>query len=337
MRSLLFALCSLVLLAVLGLSLVLRGADWVAFASGTPEQILAELQNLPSETGIHSVGEDQLTPLQYAIFHRASAVAIQTLLEAGADPNDPMDSGIDPVQLAGSSYFVEGYTPLTFALSYGHDQAVSEALIEAGADIFVLTDLGRTTLHLAADAGYSAEFLQYLIDEGVAIDAKDLFEFSALLYASLSGYSVENTQRLLDAGADPNQRLMSGATALMRTPFTPAMQALLNAGADIHARDDDGKTALMHKTEARHNNHEAVAFLLINGAELEATDNLGRTALLHSAQNDPWPNAFDVLVSAGANIHATDHKGQDILFYASENHGFLKTESYQLLLKLLSE
>ena len=76
---------------------------------------------------------------------------------------------------------------------------------------------------------------------------------------------------LLKAGADPNERLRSGETALMmasRTGNVTAMKVLLDRGADVNAKETlRGTTALMWAADQGH--PAAVKLLIERGADVE--------------------------------------------------------------------
>jgi ankyrin repeat protein len=64
-----------------------------------------------------------------------------------------------------------GSTPLSVVVTWG-DLIAARLLIEAGADVNVITERGRTLLHDAVSFG-NAEMVRLLLDSGVATDQKD--------------------------------------------------------------------------------------------------------------------------------------------------------------------
>lgn len=87
-------------------------------------------------------GEDGVTALLAAV-HAEETKAIEALVRAGADPNDPM------------SVFGSAWTPLHQAASKVLEES-AKALLEAGADVDARADGGMTPLMLAAGHPHGA-------------------------------------------------------------------------------------------------------------------------------------------------------------------------------------
>lgn len=89
-----------------------------------------------------------------------------------------------------------------------------------------------------------------------------------------------SVEAALAAGTDPNSRLRSGGTVLMRAASEgrlAVLQTLLRGGADVDAKRDDGLTALMLASFFGH--EAAVAALLDGGADVTVEDIHKFTAL----------------------------------------------------------
>ncbi len=110
-----------------------------------------------------------------------------------------------------------GRTPLHIAAENGF-QAVAEVLVAHKADINPITSKGETPLHLAARRGH-AELVKYLISIGTKLDAKDESGQTALLWAADRGHS-ESVTAMLAAKANPNLEDNKG-----RTPLSYAAEA----------------------------------------------------------------------------------------------------------------
>jgi ankyrin repeat protein len=90
---------------------------------------------------------------------------------------------------------------------------------------------------------------------------------TAALHSAAATGNVPMLRRLMDAGVDPDSRMKTGPTPLMRAAALGQLEAvrlLLERGADVHVRDQDGRTALAFAGAARH--RKVVALLRKAGA-----------------------------------------------------------------------
>lgn len=153
---------------------------------------------------INAHGDKGVTPLEWAMLNR-SPEAFRTLLDAGADPNEPAVGG-DPVILMAAKANDPVYlklllahhvdpsaargrsdqTPLMAAILNANTDAPFKLLLAAGADPNVANRLGDTALHIAATGGTYAQVLA-----------------------------------LLEAGADPRARNRRGDTFQVLLHLTP--------------------------------------------------------------------------------------------------------------------
>ena len=84
--------------------------------------------------------------------------------------------------------------------------------------------------------------VKQLLEEGVDVNAKNGFGWTALMVAAWNGH-VEVVHALVGAGADLNAKDNDGWTALMGTAengHVEVVRALLAAGADVNAKKNDG-------------------------------------------------------------------------------------------------
>src|SRR5437867_1602232 len=167
-----------------------------------------------------------------------NAVILRLLLEAAADPNVGLSGGETAVMTAARTATLE---PLKLLLSHGanvnardergqtalmwaaarNNAGAARLLIEAGADIKVRTN--------NPPKGRSAQMTVFLSPPPTG--------FTALLFAVRAG-SIEATKALLDAGADVNDTLSDGQSALVVATANAHWEladVLLDRGADPNA------------------------------------------------------------------------------------------------------
>ena len=123
---------------------------------------------------------------------------VRELLAAGAEPDKYKDSW--------------GDSALSEAARWGRDSTVS-ILLQAGANLNIQNDNGRTALHRAAYNGHN-EVTTTLIKAGADLNLQNKDGKTALHYAA-AGYN-EVTITLIEAGADPYLQDNEG-----RTPVLP--------------------------------------------------------------------------------------------------------------------
>ena len=178
-----------------------------------------------------------VAPLGVAAVNGNAAI-LRLLLEAGADPNVGLSGGETAVMTAARTGTLE---PLKLLLSHGanvnardergqtalmwaaarNNAGAARLLIEAGADIKVRTN--------NPPKGRSAQMTVFLSPPPTG--------FTALLFAVRAG-SIEATKALLDAGADVNDTLSDGQSALVVATANAHWEladVLLYRGADPNA------------------------------------------------------------------------------------------------------
>jgi ankyrin repeat protein len=124
------------------------------------------------------------------------------------------------------------------------------------------------------------EALRQDLDEGVAVNARDGLDQTALL-AAISSNGYEEVHLLLLRGADPNLADNAGWTPLHYAAWfgssTIVIADLLAHGAKIDARNDRGITPLYFASAAGHESQ--VKLLLQHGADRGIASNSGYTPL----------------------------------------------------------
>lgn len=175
---------------------------------------------------------------------------------------------------------------LLSAVMMGEQRGLQKWL-ERGASLHAVNKRGKTALMLCSNI----ETLGWLIDEGVAIDARDR-EGCTALFEAAERDDPQVVRLLLDRGADVNARDNWGRTALFgaATWHKPRnVRLLLDHGADVNVRCDGGSTPLMGAAWPWPTDTEAVetlSLLLGHGIDVNAVDEYGKTALIHLLEDD---------------------------------------------------
>lgn len=94
----------------------------------------------------------------------------------------------------------------------------------------------------------SNEELEFLIKNGVNINAKDRVGETALMFASKYGY-LEKVKLLIESGADINAKNKYGSTSLIWASSEGHLEIVKylveEMGMNINDKDNDGETSLM--------------------------------------------------------------------------------------------
>ena len=266
------------------------------------------LRQVTSEPRVQARPVGGLTPLLYAA-RQGCLACVQSLVEAGADPNMTDPESMTPMLMATESFHFD----------------IAAYLIKKGADVNRWDWWGRTPLYAAVDLSS----LPY----GGRADHPTLDRTSALQLIGL----------LLDAGANPNAQLRKfppyralgpdrggdslltiGTTPLLRAARagdTAAIKLLLGHGASPDLGNNTDTTPLMAAagigatgvdTRGKYKTQEqsiaAIDLLVAAGADVNAANARGQTAL-HGAAFFGWNDVVKNLVAHHARIDAKDARG----------------------------
>ncbi len=268
-------------------------------------EILAELidhgADVNCKDGVHG-----RTPLSRAA-KSGSVENVELLLEKGAeivfDKND-----ISPVHLAathGHGCVLElllekdkdqlnsrtkfGSTPFHLACMSGSKEAV-HALLERGADVHEVDNVGSTAMHFAVAESKGAWLVEFLIEKGL-------------------GHTVQNK----DGDTPMHQAVLHRNV--------DAVRALIRAGADIHARNKESLTPLYLACTRR--GDELLEVLLDAGAEVDGRNTFHWETALHLCARRDLKSKALLLIKKGAALNARDNRDFTPLEVASL-HGSVK-------------
>ncbi len=109
----------------------------------------------------------------------------------------------------------------------------------------IRTETQKTPLHFAAEGG-NVDVIRFLLDQGAAVNAKNISGETPLHYAT-GWCHVEAVKLLLERKADVHSKTDEGDTPLHYLRFVGRAEVarlLLDSGADLDARNNSGQTFL---------------------------------------------------------------------------------------------
>ena len=178
----------------------------------------------------------------------------------------------------------------------------------------------RGFIHSLAEKGKD-EYLNVILQEGVAIDYKDKLGRTALHYAASNGHKGA-CDILINAGASLHSIDNDGQTILhlaCSSGKLDVVNRLIELGADIHAKDSYGSTALHFAS--RSGEGALITELVRRELDINAPDIWGSTPLYHAVRYGCLTAGCALLdMGADPNIRAIGGTALSTAIYFGENN-----------------
>lgn len=167
----------------------------------------------------------------------------------------------------------------------------------------------------------SKEMVEQLINQGVDINATDVFGMSPLAHAAGRGLN-EIAKLLISRGADVNggPHVPRWGNPLIRSIKGGASAdislLLIENGADVNALnyERDEATALILSIDWN-SDYRVVEALVNKGADINAVDKYGKSVLAYAVDHERL-DVIAMLLEHGVDINAIDRSGNTVLTYA---------------------
>ncbi len=167
------------------------------------------------------------------------AASVQTLLQSGADVNEPQSDGMTALHWAADR----------------NDEGVAKLLLDAGADVTARTRIGEYTPLLVASRRGNAEVIRVLLEAGADVDLRTTTAGTSALHFAAAAGRAQALELLIEAGAELDARERShGHTPLMFAAAANqagAIRILLAAGANPALHNDVVSMEEISKEDAR--------------------------------------------------------------------------------------
>jgi ankyrin repeat protein len=240
-----------------------------------------------------------ILPLTHVLAMTGNVKILSSIIVSTEDP-DPRDES--------------RWTPLQYAATYGHAEAVSR-LLDAGANVLSEASGGVSTVYAASFCSGTPNALSLVIEAtrkvGGEVMKPNEFGDTPLHLAALVGNKL-TTMCLISEGAEPLDTNSDGDVAAAAAMICGheeitllLIEQMVGAGGNISLQNGNGWTLLHHA--ARHSSEAVVCSLLDAGADISVTDADGKTPLdiaLERHQND---KIIDILLERSRHTAIPSH------------------------------
>ncbi len=262
--------------------------------------------------------------------HVRSLPLVQTLLDAGADPNDgvtlPLAASagdipvLEALRARGANvdqpWATDGSTSLYAILNWSRTPDGVMWLLEHGADPnAVFAENGETPFHVVARA-WDVPLAEAMVARGADIERKRADGRTPYAVAELNGNRAV-ADWLLAHGASPEISDVDRLVAACSRGDRVAAETLLARNPGLREEITDDHYIAFHQAAER-GDVGALEAMLACGFDPNRPDaGIGKTAL-HSAAMEGWPEAVRVLLAHGASVHIRDREfnGQPLVWAA---------------------
>ncbi|TGM05371.1 ankyrin repeat domain-containing protein [Leptospira jelokensis] len=168
------------------------------------------------------------------------------------------------------------------ALYYAVDQnkiTIAKYLIQNKANVNVWNTNGKPLAH-SAIANNQSDLIQLMVTNGLDVKSTKQGTSYLILTANLQPKNFKLIQLFINQGVDINAKDRYQYTALMHlatkdNPNLEIINYLIKKGANVNVKDPSGKSILRLLIEQRTHNLELVKTLVKNGADIDSKDNDG--------------------------------------------------------------
>jgi len=222
-----------------------------------------------------------------------------------------------------------GCTPLLNAAKNNNKITVLEKLINANANISAKCMDGQNALmFIASQAGYKydteeqIEKVEYLLKNGIDINATDDKGSTALMYAVANQADNRFILNLINHGADINLTNSIGESALWivtRQEASPeTLKLLIEYGADTNKKDASGETPIWYQLRTG-GNESITSVLLRGGAEVDIPNAAGDLPLWYAFYRQASPDIIEGIIANQSDVNIKNETGDTPLLYAVKN------------------